>query len=141
MVYIMHFTQYMRLPPFLGKGGLTWRSIRWTTNLLLEEESVKEPQMSLADYPEHECWEYRHQCFDPDRNPSQNSSSGEQDPEFIAWLIETLEGIDHSEEGWRLVSAKIEADEDGFPRLDVLMKRPLADSQNPRGGSSIPHAA
>ena len=108
---------------------------------LVRGRKVKEPQMPLTDYSEHECWEYRHQCFNPDRNPSQNPRNEEQDPEFIAWLVVTLEGIDHSEEGWRLVSAKIEADEDSLPRLDVLMKRPLADSQDPRGGSSIPHAA
>ena len=95
--------------------------------------------MSHADYPEHECWEYRHQCFAQDRRPSQNSGSQEQDSEFIAWLVETLESIDHSEEGWRMVSAKIESADDGHSRLDVLMKRPLADAQN--SGSSIPHAA
>src|SRR5271157_2888822 len=97
--------------------------------------------MPVADYPEHGCWEYRHQCFDWGRSPSQISGGAEQDPEFIAWLIVTLESIDRSEEGWRMVSAKIDADADGGPRLDVLMKRPLADLQNPRGGSSVPHAA
>ena len=97
--------------------------------------------MSVADFPEHVCWEYRHQCFDPCQDPSRASGSHEQDSEFIAWLIETLESIDRSEEGWRMVSAKIEADDDGRPRMDVLMKRPLADSQTSRSESSIPHAA
>jgi hypothetical protein len=97
--------------------------------------------MSLADYPEHECWEYRHCCLEKTRNLSQASARQEQDSEFIEWLVETLERIDCSEEGWRMVSAKIDSDDERGPRLDVLMKRPLAESQNSHGGSSIPHAA
>jgi hypothetical protein len=97
--------------------------------------------MSAADYSEHECWEYRHRVFEPGCSPPRLSGSGEQDPEFISWLIVTLESIDRSEEGWRMVSAKIDAGDEGCPRLDVLMKRPLADRQNPRDGSSVPHAA
>jgi hypothetical protein len=97
--------------------------------------------MSSADYSEHECWEYRHQIFDPGSSPPRMSGSDRQDPEFISWLVLTLENIDCSEEGWRMVSAKIDAGDEDAPRLDVLMKRPLVDQQNPRGGSSVPHAA
>jgi hypothetical protein len=70
-----------------------------------------------------------------------DSEGLEQGPRFIEWLIETLETIDRSEEGWQLVSAKIESETKCGPCVEVLMKRPLADSQENGGSSSIPHAA
>jgi hypothetical protein len=90
--------------------------------------------MSQVNHLEQENWEYRHRRFEPKRT---GPGFQEQDHEFIEWLIETLEGMDHAEEGWRMVSAKIESDDRGRSWLDVLLKRPLADSR----GSSIPHAA
>jgi hypothetical protein len=102
--------------------------------------SLEEINMA-ANLSEPRNWEYRHQSIKPDLANSSALHCQEQDPEFIRWLIETLESIENSEEGWRMVQAKIESDENGRCWLDVLMKRLLADANNPPNASSIPHAA
>jgi hypothetical protein len=97
--------------------------------------------MSSPVQPDQECWEYRHQRFEPNGSDPQAYDFQEQDPKFIEWLVETLESVEQEAEGWRMVSAKIESDERGRLRINVLMKRPLVDSKNSCGSSSIPHAA
>ena len=97
--------------------------------------------MSSVIHSDQESWEYRHRCIESKPTNPDALGCREQDPEFIKWLVETLESLDHAEEGWRLVRAKIESDERGHLWLDVVLKRPLADAQKIRGSSSIPHAA
>jgi hypothetical protein len=93
-----------------------------------------------ANTPDLRHWEYRQQCFFPE-DSLDSLNCREQDPEFIDWLIKKLENIEDAEEGWQMVQAKIESDENGRCRLEVIMKRPLADSKKLPDDSFIPHAA
>ena len=90
--------------------------------------------MAKAIHTDQENWEYRHRYFEP---MLAECDCQEQDPEFIEWIVKTLENMDSAEEDWQMVSAKIASDDRGRAWLDVLLKRPLADSR----GSSMPHAA
>jgi hypothetical protein len=55
-------------------------------------------------------------------------------------MVKTLEKMDLADEGWQMVSAKIESDDRGRSWLNVLQKRCLVGSQR-FPGSIVPHAA
>jgi hypothetical protein len=80
-------------------------------------------------------WEYRHRSFEPS-----GAGCGEQDADFIDWMVKTLEKMDLTDEGWQMVSAKIESDDRGRSWLNVLQKRRQVGSQR-FPGSTVPHAA
>ena len=80
--------------------------------------------MSTLPVRDQQQWEYRRLFVIPRQNRANRRSWKQSDAGFVENLVETIEDLEEARcNGWKLLSVKLEEDDDGRCWLNAYMKR------------------
>ncbi len=92
----------------------------------------------MSTLPAHrqQEWEYRHLLVVPHPAIEDLADWKQDDPEFVERLVETIEDLDRArEQGWRLLSVKVEQDDRGHCRVNAHLKRRKSTADAPHSAT------